>query len=157
MSMGLDIRQEENYLHVQVTGIATLAESNAAAERMFSTVTDRNARRILVDCRELKNTPLPTMEVFQHAEFLADEFQKYARRGLLGNARFAYVFADQLAENELNRFGETVALNRGANIRVFNKLEAALRFLDTGAFDCAPDVDGLTPNGHLNTTSEYKP
>ena len=142
MSMGLDIRQEEDYLHVRVTGNATLPESNAAAERMFSTVADMNATRILVDCRELKSTPLPTMEVFQHAEFLADQFQKYARRGLLGNARFAYVFADQLADDELNRFGETVALNRGANIRVFNELAEALRFLETGSFNQIQDANG---------------
>ncbi len=132
MSMELAFAPDAGFLRVRVTGWFVLDDANDALARMLEAVAEGGATRVLVDCIGLEGVPTTT-ERFEHSRFAAERLREYWARGLLGSARFAYVARVPLADRE--RFGETVAVNRGVDVRTFEREEDAVRWLEGGRPD----------------------
>jgi len=64
---------------------------------------------------------------FNYAKSVADAALSLPRRGAATIPRFAYVLSEAVIDPE--RFGETVARNRGMPVKVFTDLDAALSWL----------------------------
>lgn len=123
MSMKLQITAEDFFLRVCVSGIFSLANANKACVEMFKAVEQHKAMEVLVDCRHLAGSP-STMERFEHSEFGAARMIDFSA----WITRFAYVGMPPLIDPQ--KFGETVAVNRGVKIKVFTNIEDALRWLE---------------------------
>ena len=67
------------------------------------------------------------MERFFYGEFAAQEIAKFADRGVSRATQFAYVLEAPVLD--LHRFGETVAVNRGMYVKVFDNLQDALEWI----------------------------
>src|SRR5688572_13789571 len=104
--------------------------SLADAETTFMTILDglvrHRAEKVLVDGRAITGEPEP-MERFYYGEFVADAVTALIARGVSRMPQFAYVLVEPVLDR--HRFGETVALNRGMHLKVFDNLGAAEQWL----------------------------
>ena len=127
MSMDVKIQQEEGFLNVRVTGRFSLAEANKGLIQMFEAVARHRAARVLVDCSDLQGS-ITTMQNFDHATFAAEMINEYSHRGVSMATRFAYITVGAFSDPD--KFAETVAVNRGLDVRTFDNADDALRWLE---------------------------
>lgn len=120
MSLKYKITVKPSYLHVTFTGAFTINDAKHAFQEIFSSTTQHRLSKVLVDIRSLEGD-MTTTERFELGEYIAQENCKYALQiGVLG--------VGSLVEPE--RFGELVARNRGANLKVVTDLQEILKWLD---------------------------
>ena len=82
--------------------------------------------KMLIDCRALSGE-LSTTERYSLGKLVADENASVAAREAGGQVRVALVGTQPFIDRD--RFGETVAVNRGAALKVTDDLASAYRFL----------------------------
>jgi len=120
MTEDFTITAEPGFIRVV---FATSGPSSSKGDN-FSQVTDAaraaGVHKVLYDVRKA-TARLSTLERFDYASRIAKQF-----RGL----KVAFVVNEMVRDPNL--FGETVALNRGANIRVFTVSAEAYRWLEVG-------------------------
>ena len=92
---------------------------------MLGAVVQYKAEKILFDVRNVTGKPAD-MERFCYGDFVARATHRIVRaHGIV--PRFAYVAHVPLRDPE--RFGETVAVNRGRNVKIFETPEDAFEWL----------------------------
>jgi hypothetical protein len=126
MSMLQAIRPESGLLKVVAMGKFSLKEAKQAFVEMLEAVAQHKTKKVYFDGRKLVGKP-ETMERFFYGEFAAQTVNDFAQRGVFPSTRFAYVLKQPVLDP--TRFGETVAVNRGMSVKVFDSPEDALRWL----------------------------
>jgi hypothetical protein len=119
----ISVNSDQHYLLVTVEGWYTL--SNAIA--IFKTAIDHallyEKKSLLIDVNKIAGT-IPLTDRFKFSESITGYFIQYA----LGKIhRLAVVGQEPIVDPD--RFGETVARNRGLNVYVFTDLQQALQWL----------------------------
>ena len=118
MTKNLEITIEPGFVRV----VSTTSGYSSSIQEIFTRVPDvaRNAgvSKILYDMRSVTGQ-LSTMERFDYASRIAELFR---------DLKVAFVVNKPLRDPDL--FGETVALNRGGNIRVVETLAEAYEWLE---------------------------
>jgi hypothetical protein len=127
MGMILRIWAESGLLRVTATGEFSLEEAERTFLEILDAVAHHKAKKVLFDGRELKGDP-ETIERFFFGTFAADAVMKHIiGRGVPRAPQFAYVLEEPVLDPQ--KFGETVAVNRGMWVKVFDNLEDALGWL----------------------------
>ena len=127
MAIDLNIGAGSGLLHVMVTGEFSLEEAQRAFLEILEAVTRHNTAKILLDGRELKGEP-STIQRFLFGEFTAHAVVRYRKEHSASRAlQFAFVLQEPVLDPQ--RFGETVAVNRGMWVKVFDNPEDALAWL----------------------------
>ena len=120
-------------MHVAAGGPFSLSEAKRTLLDVLHVVEELRLRKILFDGRQVTGNPA-IIERFYYGEFVADEVQKLLARGWQGEPpQFAYVLREPILDPL--RLGETVAVNRGVNIRAFEDRDAAIVWLGWGVQD----------------------
>src|SRR5262245_35348563 len=115
------------WLRVIVTGKFSLAEAQRTFLEMLEAVVRHHTAKVLCDGRALQGEP-STIQRFFYGEFAAAAVARYhSEHGLSPDAQFAYVLHEPVLDPQ--RFGETVAVNRGMWVKTFDNPEAALGWL----------------------------
>jgi hypothetical protein len=127
MGMQQEFLFESGFLKVVASGEFSLDEAQQAFLEMLAAVIQYHADKILFDGRTVKGKP-KVMERFYYGSFAATETRKIVNQYRF-EPKFAYVLHEPLRDPE--RFGETVALNRGMRCKVFENLEYAFEWLDS--------------------------
>ncbi len=130
MSMNLEISPESRFLRVNAMGTFSLAEAKKTFLEMLEAVARHKADKVLFDGRSLAGNPLD-MERFWYGKFAAETLKSFAGRGVSPDTLFAYVLTEPVLDPR--RFGETVATNRGMNVKAFDNPEDALGWLGIGS------------------------
>jgi hypothetical protein len=128
MTYELRITQEPTYLHAVVTGNNDTTTVVRYFEELRRECVARRCYRLLVEER-LEGPRLDTFSVYK----VASEGSERAR-GLL----HAIAFVDVNADGRLMDFAETVALNRGLPVAMFDTVEAARAWLTRAPQDAPP-------------------
>ena len=131
------IRYESGCVMVEASGEFSLSEAQRAFLDMLASVVEHRAQNVLFDGRKLQGRP-KDMERFFYGEFAAKETLKIAKESKV-IPRFAYVIHEPVRDR--TRLGETVAVNRGMNVKVFETMEEARHWLDLARVD-APRLAG---------------
>ena len=119
MNYQLETTHTPDYLIVKISGVADGENIIAMADEFISVFTNSEHYKVLIDTlqHEVKTTIL---EDHQQAEYLAKQ--------LLGvKHRIALLVPPHLYQ--LNKFFETVNVNRGVKMRIFTKEEDAINYL----------------------------
>ncbi len=126
MSLAIAFYPKEGFLHASLTGAFDLAEAKAAVLSMVDYCLKHRHSKVVLDCRQVSGEPT-TMERYEFARFMVDQ-QQGLRRSSLGEWIVALVGDEPLLDHK-QRFGETVAVNRGGVFRIASKFEDALAWL----------------------------
>lgn len=126
MTIHLEMRAESGVLHVDAAGRFSLSEAKRTFLEMLEAIARHGTPRVLLDGRQLRGKP-EALERFYYGEFAAKSVREYPGGGMVPGTRFAYVLKEPVLDPK--RLGETVAVNRGMNIKVFDNPEDARRWL----------------------------
>ncbi len=122
------MRPESDFLNVTAAGAFSLAEGKRTFLEMLKAVAEHKVRKVLFNGRKIEGEP-ETMERFYYGEFAANAFSDAAARGAVARStRFAYVLEEPVLDPQ--RFGETVAVNRGMLLKAFDNMQDALAWLE---------------------------
>jgi hypothetical protein len=122
MTANLQIIPKDGYLLAVVTGEYNLAEAKDHFMQILAACRERNVFKIVVDVREVVVPgSMTTMSRFEFAAFLA--------RNAGGTLHIAYVGSK--AHVDPTRFGETVARNRGLNLKITTDMADAIAWLES--------------------------
>jgi hypothetical protein len=124
--MVLQISVESGCLRVRATGEFSLAEAESTFLEVLGALERHKVGKVLFDGRELKGNP-ETLERFYFGAFAARGVAEYAVRNRCAFPEFAYVLQIPVLDPE--RFGETVAMNRGMRVRAFDNFKDACGWL----------------------------
>jgi len=129
MSIRQEMYFESGLLTVNAIGEFSLEEAKRAFKEMLEAVVEYQAEKVLFDGRKLKGKP-EHIERFYYGYFAATEIISLVAKSRLSQApRFAYVIHEPLRDP--GRYGESVAVNRGMDVRTFETTEEASEWLDT--------------------------
>lgn len=127
MSISQDIHFESGLLSVVAEGKFSLEGAKRAFLEMLGAVAQYRAEKVLLDGRNLKGKP-ENMERFYYGAFAANQTIKLVNEHRIRVPRFAYVIHVPIRHPQ--RFGETVAVNRGMFVKVFETPEEAVEWLE---------------------------
>jgi len=119
MSIETNYNEISGYLLVEATGQWTSAEAELKLDETKHEADAKHLNQILLDLRRLR---MPTSDFirFLGGKYLAHLFRPPFRLAALAR------------REDITRFAETVALNRGASFRVFSDEQQAVDWLTDG-------------------------
>lgn len=126
MDIIIEIRSESGCLHGNAMGEFSLEEAKRTFLEFLEAVARHQVKKVLFDGRRLTGDP-DTLERFYYGKFAADAVLQFKDRGVSPATQFAYVLKEPVLDPQ--RFGETVAVNRGMLVKTFDNLEDALGWL----------------------------
>ena len=123
MSINTQTKIMGDTLLVNAHGFFTKDGLLEAAEKSLNIAIRENLKKILFDASELEGKPPTTMERLE----MSEAFSKMQRdKGII---KTAFVGKEPIVDPE--RFGETVAVNRGGLIAVFTDISEAKKWLES--------------------------
>ena len=134
--MILRIRAGSGLLRITATGKFSLKEAKRTFLEILDAVSQHKTEKIIFDGRELKGEP-ERIERFFYGEFASHAVASYRERGVVRYPQFAYVLQEPVLDPQ--RFGESVAVNRGMWVQAFDNLDDALGWLGLAPVS-KPDV-----------------
>ena len=125
MTIQQNMHFESGLLRVDASGEFSLTGAKQAFLEMLEAVAQHKSEKILLDGRNVTGRP-GDMERFYYGEFAAGETRRIVVEHKIV-PRFAYVIHEPLRDP--TRLGETVAVNRGMILKVFETPEDAIEWL----------------------------
>jgi hypothetical protein len=125
-----------------LSGHFSLSDAETTFMKVLDALVQHQAKKVLIDGRAITGEPEP-MERFYYGEFVADAVADLNKRGVSHVPKFAYVLVEPVLDPE--RFGETVAVNRGMSVKAFDNLGEAEEWLlitPSAAALHSPDTQG---------------
>ncbi len=119
MAITYRMNSEDSVLYVRTSGKdESMEEVMQYGLAVIQAAVAHGAERVLCDERELEYA-LPTFSTYEAAKFIAEAAPRVCRVAIVCNPRDA----------ENGAFWETVAVNRGLNVRVTTDLESAIAWV----------------------------
>lgn len=120
------LRLEQGVLNAVMSGEFELGIAQTQFVELLDEAVKTGAAKVLIDGHQLTGNPRE-FERFLYGEFVAwatvDIMRQYNIR-----LRFAYVIREPLRDPE--RFGETIAVNRGMDVKTFEDMNEAMQWLN---------------------------
>jgi hypothetical protein len=130
MTLTVAIESRKDYLLATVSGVFSLRGAQEAFDRAAKAASPLGHSRILLDATAVTGAPSQD-ERYALGVYVADEQRRLAAQTPPCVLQMAIYAHRPLADP--NRFGETVALNRGAKVKVSERLDEALAWLGISA------------------------
>lgn len=121
MSHDVRIIAAEEFLQTTIEGTIAFESSEQILRQIAAACRDHEQHHVLIDATKLPERSLSVIELYQ----LGSGLQAY---GFGATHRIAIV-CNPGESTQRGKFFELVAVNRGANVRVFDRLEAAWAWL----------------------------
>ena len=129
MTMTIETDVREKLLQVVAGGEFSLSEAMRTFQEVLDALVEHRCEKVLFDGRAVSGDPT-VIDRFYYGEFAANCINRLRQNGSLQlNPEFAYVLLQPVLD--AHRLGEAVANNRGMNVKAFDDLEAAMRYLET--------------------------
>ena len=127
--MAVKTTERSGTLYVEATGDFSLEEAQRTFLEVLDSIKQHTALKVLFDGRAVVGEPA-IIDRFYYGEFAANSVRSLKDRGWHGKKfpQFAYVMNEPLLDPL--RLGETVALNRGMNVKAFENYYEAVKWLD---------------------------
>ena len=113
-------------LRMGFDGPFSLAEAQSQFIDTLGSVVKHQAKKVLMDGRAVTGEPR-ILQRFLYGEFVANAVLDLSARGLAPAPQFAYVLLEPVLDP--GRLGQTVALNRGMNVKMFDNERQAEQWL----------------------------
>jgi len=120
----INITVAEDLLTINVKGNYSLVKANNLFKLAIDSAVSQQKSRILIDVTNISGD-IPFIDRFQFSEFLSIYRTEHASGKV---SKIAMVGQEPIIDKR--RFGETVAVNRGTNTKVFTDMSEASAWLD---------------------------
>ena len=130
MTLAIDFESRQHYLRARVSGEYSLRAAQDVYDEAVQTALAAGHDRILLDATAVSGAPTQD-ERYMLGLFVAAEQRILAAKHPAISVQVAVVGRQPLVDPE--RFGETVAVNRGAKVKVSEQLDEALAWLGVRA------------------------
>jgi len=130
MTLNIDIESRKHYLLAALSGVFSLRGAQDAYDRAVKAALPLGLSRILFDASAVSGIPTQD-ERYSLGLFVATEQRLLAAKTPPCFLQVAVYGRQPLLDP--NRFGETVAINRGAKLKVSERLDEALAWLGVTA------------------------
>ena len=130
MSLRVDFKPHKNYLLALVSGDYSLRSAQDVYDQAIKIAVAGGHSRLLLDASRVTGAPTQD-ERYMLGLFVAAEQRILASRTPPAEVQVAVFGHQPLIDPE--RFGETVAVNRGAKVKVSERLDEALSWLGVSA------------------------
>lgn len=120
MAIEYQIEVRENYVYIQCQGIYNGSDLMALFDEVLQIPGRTDREVVLVDVQDIGGDHPTTMERYQIGVFIAEH--NYLGVCIVVVGKEPYV--------DPRRFGETVAVNRGARGKVFTDIDEAVAWID---------------------------
>ena len=128
MGLNTKVSSRPENVHVHAEGDFSLEDARRDFVRILRVVESTGLGKILFDGRDVTGEP-EALERFFYGDFVAAAVRAMVGRGWAGGTpQFAYVLEEPVLDP--GRLGETVARNRGMNMRAFDNISEALEWLE---------------------------
>lgn len=134
MSTKMVFEDRADHLLATVSGRFDLEVSKLRFIELLDQCAERGVDRALVDWRQMGGT-FSTIDRFELGKYGAEKIRNYRSEGKTGLMRFAFLLSQKMIDPD--DFGENVARNRGAAIKVTADLDEALDYLRSGESNSA--------------------
>ncbi len=126
--MGLDykIELQSGYLLMTCEGHFEPSLIGEFTDRVIEACKNYQPSQFLVDYRHVEGE-MSTLDRYNLGVIAAKKYLDEKLAGKISNCRFAFVGNHPLVDPK--KFGETVAVNRGLNVKVFTEIKEALAWL----------------------------
>jgi len=122
MSHDVRIIAASEFLQTTIEGRIDLHSSEQILRQIAAACIEHDQHHVLIDARQVPERSLSVIDLYQ----IGSNLQSY---GFGATHRIALVYRAQGSSTERAKFLELVAVNRGANLRVFETIEAAWAWL----------------------------
>ena len=130
MTLTIDIEPRKHYLRATVSGSYTLRSAQDVYDQAVKTAVATGHTRVLIDASAATGAPTQD-ERYMLGLFVAAEQRILGAKTPPMEIQVAVVGQRPLIDPD--RFGETVAVNRGAKLKVSEELDEALAWLGVSA------------------------
>ena len=130
MTLSLALEARKSYLRATVSGVYSLRSAQDAYDRAVKTAVASGKTRVLIDASAVSGAPTQD-ERYTLGLFVAAEQRILASKNPPVEVQVAVYGRRPLLDPD--RFGETVAVNRGAKLKVAERIEEALAWLGVSA------------------------
>lgn len=127
MILDYKIESEPGYLRLICVGRYESSVNAELTDQVIRACEKYLPSRMLVDTLQVEGK-LSTMDRYDLATLSAKKYLDEKLAGKIPSCRFAFVGNNPLVDPK--RFGETVAVNRGMNLRVFTEIKEAIVWLE---------------------------
>ena len=124
LHFGITTTVEEHFVYIVATGDYSLIKANHLFSHAIENALLHKEAKILIDVTRLTGN-IPFFERFEYSAFFAKHQRKHASPKL---SRIAVVGHVPIVDKD--KFGEIVAVNRGANVQVFTDMDNASAWLN---------------------------
>jgi hypothetical protein len=132
MKMNFRIEPKDSYLYVSVGGSFEARDAQEISRQFFEACIEHQRTKVLIDVRSLGGE-MSMLERWDYSVAVARMNLEYVTSGSLPPLQLAYVASYPILDP--NRFGETVALNRGVTVKVTDNFQEAMTWLGLEAVD----------------------
>jgi DNA-binding NarL/FixJ family response regulator len=130
MTLTVDLKARKHYLRATVSGTYSLRAAQDVYDRAVKTAVASGHSRVLIDASSVTGVPTQD-ERYMLGLFVAAEQRILAAQTPPREVQVAVLAHRPLADPD--RFAETVAVNRGAKVKVSERLDEALAWLGVSA------------------------
>lgn len=123
LHFGITTNIEEDFVRIVATGNYSLLKANHLFSYSIENAHLHNRGKILIDVTDITGN-IPFFDRFEYSTFFAKYQREHASPRV---SRIAVV--GQKPTVDKDKFGETVAVNRGANVLVFTDMDNASAWL----------------------------
>jgi hypothetical protein len=127
MAIELKIEPQSGYLRITFEGHFEPPLIDEVTSRVIENGVKHQSSKMLLDFRQVDGE-MSTMDRYNTASVFAKKYLDEKLAGKIPTCRFAFVGNHPLVDPK--KFGETVATNRGINIKVFTEMTEALSWLE---------------------------
>lgn len=124
MKIRYEVKKAADHTRVDAAGEFDVADARQVLAAAIEAALSHQHRKILVDCRQVTGAP-NTLQRFELAESVTRFYHQ--ERGAVV-IRVAIVGVEPLVDPD--RFGQTVAQNRGLPVKITTRMEEALSWLE---------------------------
>ena len=127
LHFGITISLEEDCVCVVANGDYSLLKANHLFRHAIENALLHDRIKILIDVSNITGN-IPFFDRFEYSAFLAKFQREHASPKMTRMTRIAVVGHKPIVDKK--KFGETVAVNRGANVEVFTDMDNAYAWLN---------------------------
>ncbi len=129
MALTFQIETQTDYLLMIYHGAYDSSLADEFTDQILNACKTHKPARLLIDLRKVKGN-MTTMDRFNLSVIAAAKYLGAKLTGKIPSCRYAIVGNHPLVDP--GKFEETVAINRGINVRTFTSMDHAVSWLEIG-------------------------